>query len=94
LAPNTSTSLQITLVADAHVAEGQFLHDKQPLNKAKSLMYRAMMMMIMMAMMMMMMMIIIIIIIIILNFSMLKQSNNFEVQFFKSKTNFNQIHTS
>jgi hypothetical protein len=41
LAPNTSTSLQTTLAADAHLAEGQFLHEEQTLNKAKSLMYRA-----------------------------------------------------
>jgi hypothetical protein len=41
LAPNTSTSLQTTLAADAHLAEGQFLHEEQTLNKAKSLIYRA-----------------------------------------------------
>jgi hypothetical protein len=35
LAPNMSTSLQ-TLAADAHPAEGQFSHDKQTLNRAKS----------------------------------------------------------
>jgi hypothetical protein len=39
LAPNTSTSLQTTLSAEAHLAEGQFLLE-QTLNKAKSLMYR------------------------------------------------------
>jgi hypothetical protein len=33
-------SLQ-TLAADAHLAEGQFLHEEQTLNKAKSLMYPA-----------------------------------------------------
>jgi hypothetical protein len=36
LAPNTSTSLQTTSAADAHLAERQFLHEKQTLNKAKS----------------------------------------------------------
>jgi hypothetical protein len=36
-APNTSTSLQTTLAADAHPAEGQFLLEEQTLNKAKSL---------------------------------------------------------
>jgi hypothetical protein len=41
LAPNTSTSLQTTLAADAHLAEGQFLHKEQTLNNAKSLIYRA-----------------------------------------------------
>jgi hypothetical protein len=41
LAPNTSTSLQTTLAAEAHLAEGQFLLEEQTLNKAKSLMYRA-----------------------------------------------------
>jgi hypothetical protein len=39
LAPSTSTFLQ-TLAADAHLEEGQFLLEKQTLNKAKSLMYR------------------------------------------------------
>jgi hypothetical protein len=29
--PNTSTSLQTTLAADAHLAEGQFLHEEQTL---------------------------------------------------------------
>jgi hypothetical protein len=41
LAPNTSTSLQTTLAADAHLAEGQFLDEEQTLNNAKSLIYRA-----------------------------------------------------
>jgi hypothetical protein len=41
LAPNTSTSLQRTLAADAHVAEGQFLYEEETLNKGKSLIYRA-----------------------------------------------------
>jgi hypothetical protein len=41
LAPKTSTSLQTTLAADAHLAEGQFLHDEQTLNRAKLLIYRA-----------------------------------------------------
>jgi hypothetical protein len=41
LASNTSTSLQTTLAADAHVAEGQFLHEEQTLNNAESLIYRA-----------------------------------------------------
>jgi hypothetical protein len=41
LAQNTSTSLQTTLAADAHLAEGQFLHEEQTLNHAKSLIYRA-----------------------------------------------------
>jgi hypothetical protein len=36
LAPNTSTSLQTTLVADAHLAEEQFLHEEQTLNKANN----------------------------------------------------------
>jgi hypothetical protein len=31
LAPNKSTSLQ-TLAADAHLAEGQYLHEEQTLN--------------------------------------------------------------
>jgi hypothetical protein len=39
LAPNTSTSA--TLEADAHPAEGPFLHEEQTLNNAKSLIYRA-----------------------------------------------------
>jgi hypothetical protein len=33
-------SLQTTLAADAHIAEGQFL-DEQTLNNAESLIYRA-----------------------------------------------------
>jgi hypothetical protein len=41
LAPNTSTTLQTTLAADAHLAEGQFLFEEQTLNNAKSLIYRA-----------------------------------------------------
>jgi hypothetical protein len=41
LAPNTSTSTKATLAADAHVAQGQCLHEGQTLNKAKSLIYRA-----------------------------------------------------
>jgi hypothetical protein len=41
LAPNTSTSLQTTLAAAAHPAEGQFLHEEQALKKAQSLIYRA-----------------------------------------------------
>jgi hypothetical protein len=36
-APNTSTSLQTTLAADARLAEGQFLLDEQTLNNAMSL---------------------------------------------------------
>jgi hypothetical protein len=35
LVPNTSASLQTTLAADAHLAEGQFLHEEQTLNNAK-----------------------------------------------------------
>jgi hypothetical protein len=38
---NTSTSLQTTLAADSHLAEGQFLLEKQTLNNAKSLIYQA-----------------------------------------------------
>jgi hypothetical protein len=38
---NTSTSLQTTLAADAHLAEGTFLLEEQTLNNAKSLIYRA-----------------------------------------------------
>jgi hypothetical protein len=41
LATNTSASLQTTLAADAHLAEGQFLREQQTLNNAKSLIYRA-----------------------------------------------------
>jgi hypothetical protein len=40
-ATNTSTSLQTTLAADAHLAEGQFLLEEQTLNNEKSLIYRA-----------------------------------------------------
>jgi hypothetical protein len=40
LAQNTSTSLQKISAADEHVAEGQFLHEEQALNNAKSLIYR------------------------------------------------------
>jgi hypothetical protein len=39
--PNTSTSLQTILAADAHLAEGQFFPEEQTLNKEKSLIYRA-----------------------------------------------------
>jgi hypothetical protein len=39
MAPNTSTSLQTTLAADAHPAEEQFLHEEQILKNAKSLIY-------------------------------------------------------
>jgi hypothetical protein len=38
---NTSTSLQTTLAADAHLAEGQYLLEQQTLNNAKSLIYQA-----------------------------------------------------
>jgi hypothetical protein len=38
---NTSISLPATLVAEAHLAERQFLHEEQTLNKAKSLIYPA-----------------------------------------------------
>jgi hypothetical protein len=41
LAANTSTSLQTILAVDAHPAEGQFLHEEQTLNNAKSLIYQA-----------------------------------------------------
>jgi hypothetical protein len=41
LIPNTSTSLQTTLAADAHLVEGQFLLEKQTLNNARCLVYRA-----------------------------------------------------
>jgi hypothetical protein len=34
LAPNTSTSLQTTLAADAHLAERQFLHEGHTFNNA------------------------------------------------------------
>jgi hypothetical protein len=36
-----SISLQTTLAAEAHLAEGQYLLEEQTLNKVKSLMYRA-----------------------------------------------------
>jgi hypothetical protein len=35
-----STSLQTTLAAEAHLAEGQFLLEEQTLNIEKSLIYR------------------------------------------------------
>jgi hypothetical protein len=35
LAPNTSTFLQTTLAADAHLAEGQFLNEDQTLNNTE-----------------------------------------------------------
>jgi hypothetical protein len=35
--PNMSTSLQTTLAAEAHLAEGQFLLEEQTLNIEKSL---------------------------------------------------------
>jgi predicted N-acetyltransferase YhbS len=35
-----ATSLQTTLAAEAHVAEGQFLLEEQTLNTEKSLIYR------------------------------------------------------
>jgi hypothetical protein len=38
--PNMSTSLQTTLAAEAHLAEGQFLLEEQTLNIEKSLIYR------------------------------------------------------
>jgi hypothetical protein len=41
LAPNTSTSLQTTLEAEVHLAEGQLLLEEQTLNKAKSLIHQA-----------------------------------------------------
>jgi hypothetical protein len=41
LPPNMLTSLQTTLAAEAHLAEGQLGLGEQTLNKAKSLMYRA-----------------------------------------------------
>jgi hypothetical protein len=34
LTSNTSTSLQTKLAADAHLAEGQFLHEVQALNNS------------------------------------------------------------
>jgi hypothetical protein len=36
LDPNTLSSLQTTVAAGAHLEEGQFLHEEQTLNKAKS----------------------------------------------------------
>jgi hypothetical protein len=36
LVPNTSTSLQTTLAAVAHLAEGQFLVEEQTLNNANN----------------------------------------------------------
>jgi hypothetical protein len=36
-----SISLQTTLADEAHLAEGQYLLEKQTLNKVKSLMHRA-----------------------------------------------------
>jgi hypothetical protein len=41
LVPVTPTSLQAILTAEAHLAEGQFLLEKQTLNKAKSLIQQA-----------------------------------------------------
>jgi hypothetical protein len=41
LAANTLTSLQTTLAAGTHLAQGQFVHKEQVLNNAKSLLYRA-----------------------------------------------------
>jgi hypothetical protein len=38
--PRTSTPLQITLAAEAHLAEGQFLLAEEPLNMGKSLICR------------------------------------------------------
>jgi hypothetical protein len=38
--PNMSTSLQTTLAAEAHLAEGQFLLEEQTLNIEKPLIYR------------------------------------------------------
>jgi hypothetical protein len=40
LALNISASLQTTLAADAQLAEGQFLHEEQTLNKAMSVIHR------------------------------------------------------
>jgi hypothetical protein len=40
LVSNTSTFLQTTLAAEAHLAEEKFLLEEQTLKKAKSLMYR------------------------------------------------------
>jgi hypothetical protein len=41
LDPNTQTSLQTTLAAEAHLADGQILLQKQTLNEAKSLLHPA-----------------------------------------------------
>jgi hypothetical protein len=41
LAPNTSTSLQTTLSADAPLAEAWILHEEEKMNKAKFLIYEA-----------------------------------------------------
>jgi hypothetical protein len=41
LDPNTSTSLQATLTADAYLAEGQYLLEEQTSNNAESMVYRA-----------------------------------------------------
>jgi hypothetical protein len=41
LALITSISLQTTLAAEAHLAEGQYLLEELTLNKVKSLMHRA-----------------------------------------------------
>jgi hypothetical protein len=41
LVPNTSTSLQTTLAAAAHLVEGQFLDEEQTLRNTKPLIYRA-----------------------------------------------------
>jgi hypothetical protein len=38
---NTSMSLQTTLAADVHLAEGQILLEEQTLNNPKSLIYQA-----------------------------------------------------
>jgi hypothetical protein len=38
---NTPKSLETTLAAGGHLAEGQFLHEEQGLNSVKSLVYRA-----------------------------------------------------
>jgi hypothetical protein len=38
--PKTSTSLQTTLAADAHLADGQFLLTEQTLNIGKCRIYR------------------------------------------------------
>jgi hypothetical protein len=38
--PNTSTSLQATLAADAHLAEGEFPLEEKSLNAETSVIYR------------------------------------------------------